>query len=326
MSNSVESGRKIAVGLAKETVRGTAATAAYWVPQTSINFQNKNKQIQDTSVFGTLDKVSNTDVVEEWSEGKISGLVRDRSFGLLLLGIFGSSASVVKGGESIVYNTTFSQNQSNTPQSLTVTRFDTNSDLQYARGMEKSLDITSEIGKYVEFETDLYASKGTTNSDTVSYTAENRFKTKYATAKMASTVGGLSGATAIPMKSLKLSYKRNINPDYIFASNDPDEFYNTEFDVTGSFTLLYADNTYENLYYNNTIQALQLQLQNTDVTIGSSSNPTLLLQFPQLTLSTWDIDQAPDKMVMQTIGFQGALNLSAGYQATAVLTNLVTGY
>jgi hypothetical protein len=324
---AVGSGRSDKVGIAKEATRGTVVTPAYWLPQTTIDFQNKNKQVMEDSVFGVLSKYQRTDIVEQWAEGKIEGLVGDASFGLIMLAAMGTLAShSAHSGETIVYDNIFSASQSNTPQSLTITRKDNTTDYNYARGMLKSLELNVAVGEYVKYTSDWVAIMGVAGTDTPAYSLENRFRPKHAVVKMATTLSGLAGATAIPVKNFKITITRTINPYYVVGSNAPTEIYVEDFTVKGDFTLIYTDSTYETPFYANTQEALSLTLANTDVTIGSSTNPTLSLTLPQTTLSTWSISQDKDKIMEQTVGFQGQYNLANSEEITSTLTNLVNGY
>lgn len=325
--SAVESGRLIGVGLAKETSRGAWATPAYWPSQTTIDFLNKNKQVQIDSVFGVLNKYEGSTIVEQWAEGKIEGYLGDQMTGLLLYNILGTLTShAVHSSETAVWDNIFNQSQSNTPQSLSITRKDQNSTFGFTRAMMKSLELNIGVGEYVKYSSDWMATFGVTQSASPTYIAENLFIPKHAVVKLAANVSGLSGASAAALKSMKLTITRSLNPYYVFGSNDVNEIYVEDFTVTGDMTLRYADQTFETPFYNNTPQAMSIDLKNTGVTIGTASNPELILTLPQQVFSTWSLAQDKDKIVEQTIGFQGQYNLTAAQEVTATLTNTVNGF
>ena len=83
-------GRKVAVGIGKETVRGTAVTATYWVRHLSLDFKRKGELAQNESALGVREKVSDSEITKVWAEGKLEGKVNHKSIGLILLGAFGS--------------------------------------------------------------------------------------------------------------------------------------------------------------------------------------------------------------------------------------------
>lgn len=323
---SDQSGRKISFGIGKETPRSTAVAPSYWIQHLVADFQQKNTKVFNESVLGVLDKFNAGEIVKDWSEGKIEGKVTDKTFGLLLLSLMGQDTPTLHSGETIVYDHTYTPTNTNTHPSLTVTRKDTNSNLRFPNCMIKQMDITVVVGDFVKYTVEFMGKKGATASDTVTYVSENEFKPKYAVMKTASLVGGLGAATAVPIKSFKITITKGLQEYLIVGSNDPQDFFNTEFNVSGDFILRYSDQTYENLYYNNTYQALQLDLKNTDVTLGSATNPELLLKLPRVLVNTWVPDQKIDQMSEQTISFQGLFDQTTTQQLSVVLTNLVTSY
>lgn len=322
------SGRLVSFGIGKESVRGTSVAPTYWAQQLEADFQNKVEKIFNESVFGVLDKNTAAEIVKEWSAGKISGKVLDKQFGIILAAAFGNApSSVAKSApNATVYDHTFAQNQTNTGLSFTLVRKDANSNKRYALAMLAKLEVTVVVGEFVQFTSEWLGKKGVTGSDTPAYTLENEFKPKYATVKLATNVAGLGAATAVPVRSIKFTVERKINPYFVAGSNEPGEIFNEEVEVTGEIVLRYTDQTYENLWANNTAQALLIDLQNTDVTIGTSANPGVKFTFPKVILADWGIDPKRADMVEQTIGFKALYDVSSTSTWSAVLTNLVTSY
>ena len=321
------SGRKVQYGIAKEGTRGVPTTPTFGVPQLTADFQNKSDSVWNDSSFGILNKYSKSEIVKDMAEGKIEGKVTDITFGLLLYAALGNYAVTANADASgNVKNHSFTQSQSNTPQSLTITRKDGNSDKNYPLAMLKTLEITVVTGEFVKYTAEFISKKGVTGTDTIVYTLENEFKAKYAVAKMAVFIAALGAASAIPMKSMKLKIDRKINPYFVFGSNDPSEIFVEEFTTTGEFVLRYSDQTYENLYFANGVQALQLDLKNSDVVIGTSANPELTLTLPKADLSSWKTDMNKDNIVEQTVGFIGLWDFATGAELTALLINLYAAY
>jgi hypothetical protein len=321
------SGRKVSYGLAREGTRGVATTPTNWIPLLTFDFQNKSDTIWNESVFGVLNKNSGSELVRDYAEGKLDGKVTDQTFGLLLYAALGTYSSALHAGETLVKDHTFSQSQVNNPQSLTITRVDGNTDKNYPLAMLKSLEITVVVGEFVKYSADFVSKKGVAGTDTVAYVLENEFKAKYATAKMAPLQAGLGAAQAIPMKSFKLKIERKVNPYYVFGSNDPNEIFVEDFSTSGEFVLRYTDQTYENFMFNNTVQALQISVVNSAVTIGTASNPSLTFTLPKADASTWKADMKSDGMVEQAIGFMGLFDFVSASEITAVLTNSkITSY
>lgn len=321
------SGRKISVGIGKETARGTSVAPSYWVKHLETDFLNKIEKIYNESAIGVLDKYSSAENVKEWAEGKLEGKVTDKAFGLILSALFGGNPTSVQQATSGVYDHTYATSQLNTGTSLTVTRKDGNTNKRYPLAVLNKLDIECVVGEWVKFSAEFISKKGVTGSDTVAYVAENEFVPKNVTVKLAANTAGLGAATAIPVKSFKLSMERSVEPYFVMGSNDPNEIYNQEFEVKGDMTLRYTDTTYEDLWVANTSRACLLDIKNTGVVIGTgSANPQLQFTLPEVKLSEWEIDQSKDKIVEQTVGIQGLYNVAAAASLSAVFTNTVATY
>lgn len=320
------SGRKAKVGIGKESVRGTAVAASFWVRWETFDFFDTATTTFNQSAIGVLDKYSQAEITQTWAEGSLAGKITDQTFGLLLFGLFGSHSAALHSAETVVYDHTYAESQSNSPQSLTIVRVDPNQTLAYPLGMIKSMEVDVKAGDFVRHNTAFISQPGATTTATPAYIAENEFKAKYAVVKMATSVGGLSAATAIPINNFKLTIDKDASQYWIIGQNNPQDIFAQDTTITGEFQLLYADNTYFTPRFANTIEAISITIMNTDVTIGTSANPTLTFTLPQTYLNTFKVDTTLDGMVQQTIDFTATYSLSAGYAITTVLTNTVATY
>ncbi len=320
------SGRKVAIGLAKEATRGTAVTPSYWLGWMSTDLDDLGKTQLNESAINVLDKNVGAEIVELTGGGKIDGLITDQSFGLILYSLLGSHSVALHSTETLVYDHTFTESQLNDSQSLTLTRKDPNVDQQFALAMIKSLELDIVAGDYVKMTSDWVTQPSATGTDTTAFVQENHFTAKMASLKLASNISGLTSATAVLAKDVKLTIDKGVNPYFIIGQNNPTDIFAQEMTVKGDFTLLYTDDTYKTLRFNNTPQAVQIVLENSGVTIGTASHPTITFTLPQVFLTEWKPAQPVDGMVEQTITFEGTFSLASAYMIQAVLTNLVTTY
>lgn len=320
------SGRKVKVGIAKETTRATIATPTQWVRWETFDFFDTATTTFNQSAIGVLDKYSQAEITQTWAEGTLGGKLTDKSLGLLLYGTFGGYSVATHPSETIVYDHTFSESQSNTSQSLTIVRVDPNQTLGYALAMVDSFELDVKAGDFVRHVTKFTSQPGATTTATPAYTAENEWKAKYSVIKMATSVGGLAGATAIPLNNFKLSVNKGVTPYWVVGQNNPSEIFSTNVMIHGSFQLRYTDNTYFTPRFANTVEAISITLANTDVQVGTASNPTLVMTMPQCYLNTFKIENSLDGMVQQTIDFTATYSISSGYAITNVLTNTVATY
>lgn len=326
---AAQSGRKIAVGLGLESTRGTAVAPTFWTKHLEVDFQQKVDKELNESGLGVLDKYNGTDVVKEYAAGKIGGKVGDSTIGGWLSLAFGAKPTTDDNADSnpVVKDHTFAQSQSNQALTGTIALKDENRDERYAFGSLNNFELSVAVGDWVKFSAELMSKKPTASAgNTVAYTSENEFKAKHVTVKTAANVAGLSGATARPLSEFKVSISRSINDYLAIGSHDPVDFFTQEVEIKGDFTQLYEANTDRDAYIADTDQVMQVTITNTDVTIGASANPKLVLTFYKVNFTDWGIDQSLSDMTSQTLGFQSLYSLADAKSWDAVLTNATASY
>lgn len=320
-------GRKLEVGLAKESSRGTAANPTYWLFKTSASMMTKVIYANDEASAGNIADTLGARRTFQGAEGEISGKITDRSIGLLLLGSFGSLSSATKGGESIVYEHTFSVLNSNAHPTLTVEMKDDNEQKAYANAVIDSLKISAEVDKYVTFAASFKAKAGVTAANTPSYlSTENDFIATEATIKLATNLAGLGAASAVAVKSVELSIDKDSEYIKKLGSIDPSDVINQKLSISGNIEANYADiATFKTLFTDGTFKAMRIAL--TSATgIGTSSFPTIQIDLAKCSFQDWSRPSENDKLVTQTIKFKAHLSLSDSAIASCVLTNLVASY
>ena len=157
------------------------------------------------------------------AEGSCQGDVGDQTIGLLLLSLLGTDTPTTHAGETIVYDHALTVQESTQHQSLSFYIHDLASgqDYAHANGMVEKLEISYEINKFISFNASLKAKTGATESAyTVANVTENHFVPQYLTFKTASAYSGLSAATAIKIKSAKITISQNIEEQH-YSSGSP---------------------------------------------------------------------------------------------------------
>ncbi len=322
-----QSGRLTAVGFGPETTPGTAATASFWVPDMTFTHEDKNTTITDSSSFGRLEDAVDSDIVNQWSDGTLTAVLRDTHIGAILKAVFGTATSVAKSAPNTsVYDTTFSVLNTNAHPSATLYAKDANQDIRFAYAMVDKFTLSYDMGKLIEYSVDFKARRGATTTSTPAYTTENKFRPQDVTFKLATNVAGLSGATAAPVKSVKLTITKGTDVEYVLGSVDVDSIYNTVFNVQIDIGLLYNDLTYKNYDFNNSHQAASIALTRTDTTIGTSANPGLAFTFDSMFFDAWTKQRAQNAIMSQTITLKGLYSFTDTSMAKAVLTNTTASY
>lgn len=319
-------GARVAVGMGKESVRGTAVAPTYWVPWVSINFDDKVAKFVSEEALGVIDDAAEEFVGERWGEGDIEGEIRDKSFGLLLLATFGTVNSAVK--ETTAYNHTFTLAQTNQHQSLTIAVDDPNGDKQFPLAMIEKLSLDFVLGQIMRY-TASFISKGSESASvSKTITLENKFIPTMATIKLASARSGLAAASPIKIQSLKLTINKNLKRKQMLGTMSPDDIINQAISIEGTIQLPYEDQTYLNYQLNQTYMAMSIDILNTGVTIGASSNPRLQIIFPRCSFRDWTNDRPKGELAEQTIGFKAMRDVtnSEDLMYQTILTNVATSY
>lgn len=324
-------GRLIQLGVAKEAIRGTApSSATYWVPSNEIGIQEKWTNTIDEQTYGIIEDSSNAMRVKQWMEGDIKMNVSDEIFPLFLISLLGSVSDAAHSGETTVYDHTIKVSESAQHQSLALYLHDPLSaqDYNYPNSMVDKVEIAYEMGKFVNATVGFKGQKGATAlAYSPANTTENRFVPQYLTFKSAATVSGLAAATAIPIKSAKITISQNIEPDDVLGSVTPQDFLTKQFMVEGSFDAIYKNESdFKTNALANTAQALLFDLKNTDVTLGLATKPELKITLAKCYFTELTVNRKLNDIVVQQVKFKAVYSLSDSEMISIVATNTVASY
>jgi len=318
-------GRQISAGLGVEKVRGTGQlTAEKWVKKTSAYIVDKTeKVIEDSTCGAVLEDSFNRRVIKKWVEGSLEGIVQADAIGYALYNIFGT----VNTTGSTVYTHAFSLLQSILHPMLTV--FIKNGDIEqyaYAGGMIGSLNISASMDDYVRYTANFMAKSGVANTDTVECDTEYDFIGKDITIKLADTEAGLSGATAVKIKAVDITFDQGLINDFCFGSYTPDDINNGKLSIEGSFTKNFIDTVYKTLNGNDSAKYMQIVIEG-GTTIGSGSDkPTLTILMNKVMITDWAISGGSDELVEETVSFKAFYNKTDTEACTVTLKNLTQEY
>lgn len=319
-------GRKFSIGLGKETTRGTAVSAGFWIPKTSLAIDEKiNYAVNDSSI-GVIEDSIGQDITSKYAEGTIEGNVYDKSFGLVLLAALGTeTSSTAVSGDGTVYDHLFNVLESAQHQSLTISAVDPNDGTgrKFALAMIEALEVNFEIGQYLTYKADFRANSSAQSSTTASFTAENLFRPQDGVIKFASALAGLSGATAISVKKGTISIKKNLEDDVIIGTVTPADRLNKAFVVEGTLELMYDSRTdIDTNLLGDVAQALRIQFINTSVTVGSTSNPTITFDMGKVKFQEVARKMTNNDLITMTIKFKAFYSIADSMMIKATLRNL----
>lgn len=218
-------------------------------------------------------------------------------------------------------------NDNNHP-SFTMYKVDDIDTMRSVYCMVDSLDLNVAVGDFAKFSLAMLGKSMESTSATPSYTASNAFLAKHAAITVADDVAGLSSSpTTVPVSGASISIAKNLTDYQAFGDDDVASFHNQQFGITGDVDALFSDATIRDYMLDSTKKAMRLTLTNTDVTIGSADNPTLILQLARASFQDWSESADNNTLATQTTGFMGEFSVDDAYTGVAVLVNTnTTGY
>ena len=318
-------GRLINVGIAKESVRGTAeASASFWMPKVDFDFNPRTDYAVNESGLGVIDARSDAKVVEKVGEGSFGGIVYDKNFGLLLAACLGTWSTGVVADSA--YTHSFTRLNTNTHPALTIFHKDSNVDEKYALGMLNQLTINCVLKDFVKYSAGFLSKIGATTSSTPSYTSENPFLATHVTVKFAATTAALGTAVATPVRAINLTINKNVEDWQSLGSVDPTDIVNKSFSVNGDLELIYDDTTIRGYVTDGTKKACLITIQNSDVLIGTASRPKLEITLAPVSFKDWGRNTGQNDIVTQTVAFDGNFGISDSKTISVQLINAQTSY
>ena len=322
---STQIGRLINVGIARETARGTAeTTATFWLPKVDFDFNPAVEYAVDDSGLGVIDARSDAEVVKKLGEGSFGGIAYDKSFGLLLAVALGTWSTGDVADET--YTHTFTRLNTNQHPALTIFHDDENIDEKHALAMLNQLTINCALGDYVRYSAGFMSKVGASTSSTPSYTAENSFLAQHVSVKFADTVAALGTASAVALRGVNLTLNKNVEDWVNLGSTEPTDIVNKAFGVSGDLETIFDDTSYRDYVLDGDQKACEIAITNTDVTIGTASNPTLTVTLSPMNFRDWGRGTGQDDVTTQTVAFDGNFSLSLTKTVEVALINTQSSY
>lgn len=318
-------GKEIECGLAIESSRGTAITTAQkWFRKVVANIVERAEHAVDDTVRGKIEDAEGRRVVQKYIEGELEGIVHADAIGYLLSNIYGVVVSTNVTGS--IYSHVFNLGQNIQHPSLTVFAKDGSvQQLVYDNAMVNKLEISASLDDYVRFTASFLAAEATDNSDTPSYDTEYDFIARDITVKMADSEAGLSGATAMKVKDINISWDQGLIRDHVVGSYVPDDVYNSKLMIEGQFTLNFSEETYKDLYLGDSSKYMSITIQG-ETDLGSGNYPTITILLNKVQLMDWNRAGGRDDLVTEPISFRAFYNASDSKASQVTVKNLTASY
>ena len=317
-------GRKLAVGVGKETSRGVGVSPTYWLRATAFKYTDKVTKVKSEMFSGGIWGGDVSLVAQKWAEGDIELEMTDKAFGLILLSTFGNIST---GSFNGAYKHTFTLQNDSQHDSLSIHTTDPVGDLIFELGMLDKLVFKFTANDIVKCTASFKSKAGQGNIVTASYIAENRFLGRHLSLKLAAATGNLDAASKIAVKNLTLTIEKNAELYQTIGTVQPQDIVNKQFNIMGELELSFDDYTYKNYMLDGTYKAMRMDIVNGDVAIGST-NPSFRLDLSKVVFDTWDVDYPSNDLVNQKVNFSALYDFGGNNNLfnDCYLVNEITTY
>jgi hypothetical protein len=145
------------------------------------------------------------------------------------------------------------------------------------------------------------------------------------------TTGAIGTQTFTPvsiaLKSAKITINANVEDQDVLGNLSPADFLNKEFSVEATMEAIYQNESdFKTQFMGPTPLAIRLDIKNTDVTLGTSTNPELYIDMPKCTIQEFGRPFKLKDLVYQTIKVKASYSVPDTLLAKMVLTNTVSSY
>lgn len=312
-------GRRINLGLGKESSRGTLAAPTYTLPTNSFAFNTKTTVKNVNSAMGVIEDTSQQITTKKFGEGSFDFDLEDKAIGLILTAMFGA-APTPSGTTN--YTHTFALAETNTHQSLTLAAKDPNIASDFVLSMLDTFELSVAPESLINGSVSFRSKPGVDGStySPVLTALGNIFNHSHFTFKVATNLAGLGAASAVNLMGLTFKVNKNAVDFNDLGSITVSNILNQNFSVEGTIDLGYSDQVWRDYMINGDHKAVEIAF-----TYGV--NNSLVFQMPRVSFLGWQVDQGLEKIVSQKLTFKAHRDLANGAPSlAAILKNQVATY
>lgn len=315
-------GRRGTLAVAIESSRGVppAAASFFWVPNVTMSFSERTETAREEQGQGFIADSDSNYVVMKMGEGDVEAQLYDKALGVILAGVLGASPST---GGSNPYTHTYTLSNTNQHKSISLYWKDPDRSDMFPLGMVNSFQISVEPNGIVGYTVGFMSKTAREwTSLTPAFNAlGSKFLHQHVQVRLADTIGALSAATPVSLKSLELNVNKNTMFDSVMGTVEPEDVLNQQLSVEGTLNLNLEDDTYRDYMMNGTYKAMEIKLLR-------SSSSTLTFQFPRVDFTEWEPDYTLNEIAKQEIQFKANYDQANALDviSSAVLINTQTSY
>lgn len=331
MPNSL--GKQQAVGIGRQSTRGTGVTADYYIKKTSFEDGRDVVHENDESALGINSQSSGIVVPRQLANPSLGGYLDLNSFGLIEYLGCDEYETPVESGDAYIHEMKAGNKDTISDKFATINIVDpTLGDLDYIDSILNSLGLSFNMNGRIPFNAGFVSKYPASGNNTAAFVTPTYFMGKHVNIKIASTVSGLSGANALSIKNASLDRNYNVdNGDMAFNLGNENISDHHQGEKSGSLKLakFLADNTYLGYMKNGDIYALQLSIIDTTKTVSAGVNPSIVYTFPAVSFKSTPGNDNPSirpEDLDLTIHYGADNAATESYLYKVMVTNLVPDY
>lgn len=315
-------GRKVESAIGIETTRGLGKTPAFSLGKIDFSLYDKTVDARQIDSLGHIADSVDKYVVEKYAMGSMSGSLGAGSAVYLLGLALGTAPTNGATSDGVTAHVVALAN-SNSHLSGALLVKDDNITLMHKLLMLESLDIEITLEDLVKWNAEFISKVGVTSTRTIpTYVEDYKFTKRKAVVKIANDTSGLAAATALSLKSYKLSIKKNLVRDSSLGTVEPEDILNQEISIEGELRLNYTDQTFKNYMMNADRKAMRLTLTSEKL-VGATTFASLTLDLPKVDFFSWEPDAGLSDIVSQQINFKANYDLTSGLVSACTVNNAI---
>lgn len=273
-----------------EATPGTTLAIQHFIPYLENSLVEIHEPIADNQAKGVRDSQGGSSVEgKKRGEGNIS-VVLNATHSPYFFGLVMGNIESTESGD--IYLHTISRKEDSEPRTATIWRDRVTDKVAFPYSVVNSLEMnfSDDVASLNASIMSRSPIDGWSETPTIESLELYTFKDAYVELTNDSTT------SALKVRDFALTINNNSEVIYAPNSNDVDRIVNKNFEVSGSFTVLFEDETQKDAYQNLTKQALKVVFEGNDT-------GKITIEIPQFRLSSAPIDTPNDDIMTQTAEF-----------------------
>lgn len=320
-------GRQLSIGIGKETTRGTAVAAQYWIPWSEImNPEDQIAKVTNETSLARIESSDGADIVRTFAEVGWRTKLKHTHFGLICLSLFGTDTPAAQSApNALAYDHVYTVAQDSQHQSLTIAMKDPNNDVRFPGAVVGNLKIAVVPRGYVMYEVATSSKASASASNTVAHVQEKDYLPQHCTFKLATTQAGLDAASAVSIRAFNIEFDQGIMFEENVGAVAPTDVLNQIMKIKGSVTLTHNDTAYSVLQNTGVYRAIRFDMVHPDI-IATSANPRVKIDLHRCDFTNYKRSVSLNDNVTESFEFTAHYSLTDSKMATVTVTNLLAAY